>query len=108
VNQKLNLTLALAAGIIGSAIMHYIVPPVAFAQDQTPNAKEIRAQSFALVDQANNVIGVFTSEPLPGAQIRIPPGSSAKVPSHIVLKDQSGRVVWTPDSNTKLLPLTMR
>ncbi len=113
-NQKLNLTVALAAGLVGSAIMRYIAPAPAFAQDQTPVAKEIRAQSFTLVDQANNVIGIFTSEPLPGAQVRVAPGSSVgvpspvRVPSHVVLRDQSGRIIWTPDSNTKLLPLTMR
>jgi len=109
-NQKLNLTVALAAGLVGSAIMHYVAPPLAFAQDQAPVAKEIRAQSFTLVDQSNNVIGIFTSEPLLGAQARIAPGLPVpvKAPSHVVLRDQSGRVIWTPDSNTKLLPLTMR
>jgi hypothetical protein len=113
-NQKLNLIVALAAGLVGSAIMHYIAPPLAFAQDQAPVARDIRAQSFTLVDQANNVIGIFTSEPLPGAQVHVAPGSSVRVPSpvrvpsHVVLRDQNGRVIWTPDSNTKLLPLTMR
>jgi hypothetical protein len=117
-NQKLNVFVALAGGLIGSAIMHYVASPV-FAQDQTPVAKEVRAQSFALVDQSNNVIGVFTSEPVAGSFRIIPaPGSTAdgapvpgfqtRIPSHIVLKDANGRVIWTPDNNTKILPLSMR
>jgi hypothetical protein len=104
-NQKLNLTLAFTAGLLGSALMHYIAPPPAFAQDQTPAqtpaAKEIRAQSIALVDPSNNVIGVFTSEPLS-------PATSPKAAARVVLKDQRGRVLWTPESNTKLLPLSLK
>ena len=114
-SQKSHLILAFVAGMVGSAIMHYVVPPLAFAQDQTPVAKEVRAQSFTLVDSSNNVIGTFTSEPLPlpaGAYFRfrgVPaPGSPVNVPSHIVLRDPNGRVIWTPDTNTKMLPLTMR
>jgi hypothetical protein len=107
-NQKVNLIIAVAAGLAGSAIMRYIAPPPAFAQDQTQAPKEIRAQSIALVDQSNRVVGTFTSE-APSAPVRIIPGVSVTAaPSHIVLRDASGRVIWTPDAGTKLLPLTMK
>ena len=107
-NNKLTIVVALAAGLSGSALMRYVAPPVAFAQDRTPVAKEIRAQSFTLVDQSNNVIGVFTSEPVQGAFRDVPGSSTAKGPMHIVLRNPNGRVIWSPDDNTKLLPLTMR
>jgi hypothetical protein len=114
VSQKSHLIFAFVAGMVGSGIMHYVAPTLAFAQDQTPVAKEVRAQSFTLVDPSNNVIGTFTSEPLPlpGVYFRFrgapAPGSPVNVPSHIVLRDPNGRVIWTPDTNTKMLPLTMR
>jgi hypothetical protein len=106
-SQKSNLIFSFVAGMAGAAIMHYTAPSLAFAQDQAPVAKEIRAQSFALVDASNNVIGTFTSEPLQGVSVRWP-GTPLKLPSRIVLRDPNGRVIWTPDSSTKLLPLTMR
>ena len=107
-SQKSHLIFAFVGGMVGSAIMHYVAPTLAFAQDQTPVAREVRAQSFALVDPSNNVIGIFTSEPLPGAQFRVAPGSSVKLPSRIVLRDPNGRLIWTPDNYTKVLPLTMK
>ena len=117
-SQKSHLIFAFVAGMVGSAIMHYVAPTLVFAQDQTPVAKEVRAQSFALVDPSNNVIGIFSSEPLPGAQFRVAPNmprptepapdSSVKLPSRIVLRDPNGRLIWTPDGYTKILPLTMK
>ena len=109
VNQKAQLIVAVAAGLAGSAIMRYVAPPPAYAQDQTQAPKEIRTQSVALVDQSNRVVGTFTTEAVPGAPVRIAPGVSVTTaPSHIVLRDASGRVIWTPDAGTKILPLTMK
>ena len=107
-SQKSHVIFAFIAGMVGSAIMHYLAPPLAFAQDQTSVAKEVRAQSFTLVDSSNNVVGTFTSETLPGAYLRFAPGAPANLPSRIVLRDPKGRVIWTPDSSTKMLPLTMK
>ncbi|MDQ1469028.1 MAG: hypothetical protein QOJ99_508 [Bryobacterales bacterium] len=107
-NNKLTMGVALAAGVCGSAIMQYLAPPLAFAQVQMPVAKEIRAQSFRIVDQSSNVIGVFTSEPVQGAVRDVPGTSTQKVPMRIVLRDQNGCVIWSPDVSTKLLPLTMK
>ncbi|HEY7390991.1 MAG TPA: hypothetical protein VH640_20910 [Bryobacteraceae bacterium] len=106
-SQKSHLIFAFVAGMAGAAVMHYAAPTLALAQDQTPVTKEIRAQSFALVDASNNVVGTFTSEPVQGVTIRWP-GTPSKVPSHIVLRDPNGRVIWTPDASTKMLPLAMR
>ena len=99
-NKKLNIAIAVAAGLFGSVVMHYVAPPLAFAQDQTA-AREIRTESVALVDSSNNVVGVFTPEPVPGA-------AAASPRRRIVLKDSRGQDIWTPEGNTKLLPLTMR
>ena len=52
-SQKSHLIFAFVAGLVGSGIMHYVAPTLAFAQDQTPVAKEVRAQSFTLVDPSN-------------------------------------------------------
>lgn len=107
-SQKFYLMVAVVAGMIGSAIMHYAAPPLAFAQDQSSITKEVRAQSFVLIDSSNNVIGTFTSEPLPGFQARVAPGTSVTVPSHIVLRDANGRLIWTPDNYARMVPLTIR
>jgi hypothetical protein len=107
-NNKLTIGVALAAGLSGPAIIRYVAPPVALAQDQMPVAKEIRAQSLTLVDQSNNVIGVFTSEPVQGAIRDVPGSSTPKVPMRIVLRNQNGRVIWSPDVSTKLLPLSIK
>ena len=103
-NQKLNLIAAFAAGLFGSGIMHYISSAPVLAQDQTPVTKEIRAQNFTLVDASNAVIGTFTTDPPAGLQAR----ANVKVPSHVILRDQNGRVIWTADSGTKFLPLTTK
>jgi hypothetical protein len=107
VSQKSNLILAFFAGMAGAAITQYAAPRLALAQDQNPVTKEIRAQSFALVDASNNVVGTFTSETLQGVTVRWP-GTPSKLPSHIVLRDPNGSVIWTPDSSTKMLPLAIR
>ena len=107
-SQKSHLIFAFVAGMAGSAVVYYVAPTLAFAQDQTPVAKEVRVQSLALVDPSNNVIGIFTSEPVTGVQFRVAPGSPVKLPSRVVLRDPNGRLIWTPDSYTKILPLTVK
>ena len=59
-NKTLTATLALAAGFIGGLLTRYIAPPVALAQNQAPITKEIRAQSFTLVDPSDHTVGTFT------------------------------------------------
>jgi hypothetical protein len=57
-NQKLNLSLALAAALSGGVLSRYTSVPV-LAQAQTQ--KEMKAQSFVLVDEKNNNVGSFKS-----------------------------------------------
>lgn len=61
-NNKLSIAIALLAGLLGGMLARYVAPPTAFAQNPTPVPKEIRAQSFTLVDPANRVVGTFTSD----------------------------------------------
>ena len=63
-NTKLSVASALFAGLLGGLLTRYIAPPVAFAQDQASITKELRAQSFTLVDSSDHAIGTFTAEPL--------------------------------------------
>ena len=61
-NKPLIIVLALGGGLLGGLLTRYIGPPSAFAQNQASVTKEIRAQSFTLVDSSNRTIGTFTSD----------------------------------------------
>ena len=102
-NRKFHVVVAIAAGFLGSAIMQY-----AFGQNQAAVTKELRAESFVLVDAGNNVVGTFTSEPVPNAVTIVTPGAAPKVARHVVLRDAMGRIIWTPENPTKLVPLSVR
>jgi hypothetical protein len=85
-----NVVLALIAGLLGGLLARYIAPPSAFAQNQAPPiAKEIRAQSFTLVDQSNQNAGTFAVEPAGG------PGMHTR----IVLRDINGIELWSAGGN---------
>jgi hypothetical protein len=100
-NKTFNVALALAAGLLGGQLTHYIAPSAAFAQVQAPPSpvpgvpnnrpitKEIRAQSFTLVDQADHTVGTFTVEPAPLGR------RDFKVGARIVLRDSYGREIWS-------------
>jgi hypothetical protein len=112
-NKTLTVALALAAGLFGGMITRYITPPAAHAQDQAAIAKEIRAQSFTLVDQFDHTAGTFSYEAGPGARMlqrgpstnqpapRVPPG-------RIVLRDANGREIWSAGANSLIRPVTER
>ncbi len=61
-NRKTNLILALAAGLVGGLLSRYINPMPAFAQTQLV-PKEIRAQSFVLVDEQGTAFGLMGFSP---------------------------------------------
>ena len=98
-NKTLTVFLALGAGLLGGLLTRYIAPPPAHAQDQTPVSKDVRAQSFTLVDPLNRAVGTFTFEPLTGARAfrfsgnQITPQSTGL--SRIVLRDAFGREIWS-------------
>jgi hypothetical protein len=51
--------LALAAGFIGGIVSQRIAPAPVYAQAQTPIQKEIRAESFVIVDENGMPRGAF-------------------------------------------------
>ncbi len=87
--QKLNLTLSLAAGLLGGFISRNVALPSAYAQNPPPVTKEVRAQSFTLVDAMDRTVGTFMVEP--GFERINRVGAQGK----IVLRDPSGRELWS-------------
>ena len=110
-NKTFNVALALAAGLLGGQLTHYIAPLAAFAQVQVPPSpapgvpnnrpitKEIRAQSFTLVDQADHTVGTFM-----GINAAL---ADSKVRARIVLRDSYGREIWSAGGSA-ILPLSER
>lgn len=105
-NKTLTLALALGAGLLGGMLTRYIAPPSAHAQDQAAVSKEIRAESFTLVDQFNHTAGTFTYEPLSGPRVMpenlFPGGRGVPErarPGRIVLRDSNGREIWSAGGN---------
>lgn len=125
-NNKLIIAFALVAGLVGGLLTPYIAPPVAFAQIVRPVnplpppgvptvVKEIRAQSFTLVDPADRTIGTFTSEP-DGSTVNVPgPDPRLDIPqpqrtaprTRIVLRDSNGREIWSAGGSA-IRPLSQR
>jgi hypothetical protein len=105
-HKALTLALGLAAGLLGGMLTRYIAPPAAHAQDQAVS-KEIRAQSFTLVDQFNHTAGTFSYESTASFHM-LPRGQGPQSigPGRIVLRDASGREIWSAGS--RIVPVTER
>jgi hypothetical protein len=88
-----TVTLALAAGLVGGLLSRYVAPPSAFAQDKAKVTKEVRAQSFTLVDPSDHAVGTFTFEPGPLAMSPNPIPFSAG--GRVILRDSNGREIWS-------------
>jgi len=86
-NRTFVLSLALAAGLLGGVLSRYVSPVPAFAQAQTQ--KEIKAQSFVLVDDKDNIVGTFKP-------------SADRIPI-VVLLDRNGREIWRAVVSVKVL-----
>ncbi len=80
-NQRLTLTLALAAGLLGGLMSRYFTPTPVLAQAQTLAPKEIRAQTFVLVDPRGVPLGLMGFDPRGNPVIK--------------LVDERGRVIWS-------------
>ena len=80
-NRKVNFTLGLAAGLLGGLLSRYLIPTPVFAQAPAPAPREIRAQSFVLVNKQGAPLGRigFDSDGLP----------------NITLVDDDGRTIWS-------------
>jgi hypothetical protein len=102
-NNKLTIVLSLGAGILGGMLTRYVAPPSVAAQDQAPVAKEMRAQSFVLVDPSNRVVGTFMTEPSRSLRVDRLPEPGEAIPRHVVLRDSGGRVIWSTDG--RVMPL---
>jgi len=91
-NRKLNLSLALAAGLLGGVLSRYIAPLPVLAQAGPP--KELRAQSFVLVDDKNNVVGTFTAST---------PGPKPVQNQTVVLLDRNDKEIWRAGVSVRVL-----
>jgi predicted transcriptional regulator len=91
-NQKLNLGLSLAAGVLGGILSHYIAPKSVLAQSPVAPPKEITAQSFVLVNSKGAPFGTFGFEKDGAASIK--------------LFDASGKVLWSEDGKLSMHQLT--
>ena len=89
-NDTLRIAFAFVAGLVGGLFAHYVVPPVAFAQNQA-STKELRAQNFTLVDSSDHTLGTFTYD----RRRRV-----------ITLKDSEGRELWS--AGNQILPLSQK
>lgn len=79
--KKLNVPLSIAAGLLGGLLSHYIWTPPVHAQSAESAPKEIRAQSFVLVDSKGVAQGVFSVD------------ESAGMPT-IKLHNREGQEIW--------------
>jgi len=116
-NKTLSLALAVVAGLLGGVLTRYIAPPAAFAQNQAPATKEIRAQSFTLVDSSNRTVGTFTVDSTWPGPPPPPPGVLPPVPAprgrgpsgmRIVLRDSNGREIWSAGDTAQIRPVSER
>lgn len=95
--NKTTIALALGAGIIGGMLTRHVAPPSVSAQDKALVTREMRAQSFVLVDPADRVVGTFTTEPVRVLSMRRPP-EPGTAPRTVVLRDPTGHLLWSTDS----------
>jgi len=58
--NKRNIVLSFAAGLLGGAISYYVSPQLVHAESQAP--KELRAQSFILVNEKGTILGTLSDE----------------------------------------------
>jgi hypothetical protein len=90
--RNLTLALALAAGLLGGFLSRYIAPSSVHAQVQPPDALEIRAQRFSIVDAQGHVIGTFTPTKKSSVYSAAPDVAS---PARISLVDAAGHELWS-------------
>lgn len=85
--KKLNIGLSIAAGLLGGIFSHYIWTQPVQAQNQTPAPKEVRAQSFVVVNEKGETQGVLTfGEPKNGR-------------TSVKLFDSNGREIFSAGGN---------
>src|SRR5579872_2972473 len=90
--KRLNLLLAFSAGLLGGLCSRYFSPPFVHAQSEMPPPREVRAQSFVLVNDKGLILGTFSA----GARDR----------PVIKLFDVSGHDIWSAGGPSLLHPHT--
>jgi hypothetical protein len=80
-DRRLNVTLALIAGLVGGLASRYLTPIPVFAQAETPIPKELKARQFVIVNQEGKALGVFGLDPDGTPMIK--------------LIDERGRTLWS-------------
>jgi len=88
-NRKVNITLALVAGLLGGLASRYLTPTPVLAQAQAPVPKEIRAQRFVIVNERGVPLGMF--------------GFDRDGVPMVKLIDEGGRTIWSSQPSV-LLP----
>jgi hypothetical protein len=91
--KGIHLALVLAAGLLGGMLSHYVWPQAVNAQVQLPATKEVRSQTFVLVNEKGETQAVFSAE------------VSASGRTVIKLSDPSGREIWSA-GGSQLHPLS--
>ena len=93
--NRLNVALALVAGLAGGLMTRYLGPPTVFAQSPAPQTPthEIRARSFTLVDANDNTLGTFTAQ------------QNGDGPQ-IYLRDSNGKTLWKAGGLPLVRPLS--
>jgi len=91
--KRLNLGLSIAAGLLGGIFSHYVWTQPVQAQNQAPAPKELRAQSFVVVNDKGEIQGVLTF------------GESKGDRTSIKLYDGKGREILTAGGD-QLRPLS--
>ena len=92
-NRKLHLGLSLAAGLLGGMLAHYVSPELVHAAQAAPT-KEVRAQSFVLVNGDGSPAGLF--------------GFDRAGHPNVMLFDRAGKVIWSTDGKANSRPLDIR
>ena len=91
--KKLNLGLSIAAGLLGGVFSHYVWTQPVQAQNQAPAPKELRAQSFVVVNDRGEIQAVLTF------------GKPKDDRTTVKLYDSKGREIFTAGGD-QLRPLS--
>ena len=88
--KTFDVTLSVAAGLLGGIVAPYLWPHSVQAQATTPAPKVLEAQAFHIVNETGRIAGSLTID-----------ASGAGV---INLFDANGKMIWTTDSKPVLKP----
>jgi hypothetical protein len=86
--QGLILSLAMCAGLLAGIVSRYLFPTTSFLWSRAP--KEITPRTFVLVNEQNDIVGLFQPSKL---------GSGKTV----VLLDRDGKELWRAGVSPKIV-----